>query len=143
MRDVLLTIHILAAAAWIGGGLYGTFALRRHTANEGPRKALAVADALGSKYFGTAFAVLLVSGVGLVLTSDAFGWGSGFVIIGIGVLVVEGALEGAVLGPATKRLAESDDPVAFNGAPILRWGTLFSYALLVFAVWAMVAKPGI
>lgn len=115
---------------------------RRQTAIEGPRKAFAVVDALGNKYFGTSFAALLLSGIGLVLISD-YGFGSIFVVIGIAVLVVQSVLEGAVLGPTTKRLVEADDAAAVKNSPVLRWGTALTLALLVVVVWAMVAKPGV
>ena len=58
---------------------------------------------------GVAFALLFGSGIGLVIDSAAIGWGTAFVLIGIGVVIVSGILEGAVFGPRLKRMAESDD----------------------------------
>ena len=141
MRDLLLTIHIIAAATWVGGGLHAALSFPRHAANSGLKRALAVDEALGSRLFGSAMALLLLSGVGLVTISDTFGWGNGFVLIGIGVIVAEGILQGAWLGPATKKLAAASD--AETSVPsFFKWAAVISFVLVVFAVYAMVAKLG-
>ncbi len=141
MRNLLLTIHILAAAVWVGGGLHAALSFPRHAANSGLTKALAVDEALGGRFFGAAMALLVLSGVWLVTISDTFGWGSGFVLIGIGVIVAEGVLQGAWLGPATKRLVAAGDSET-SVPSFFKWGAATSFALVAFAVWAMVAKVG-
>jgi hypothetical protein len=98
--------------------------------------------ALGGKFFGTSVLLLILSGVGLVSTSDAFGWGSAFVLIGIGVVLVDGALEGAIFGPRLKKAAETGDAHGQQYRRILTFSSVSHLALVVFAVWAMVAKFG-
>jgi uncharacterized membrane protein len=143
MKDLLLTVHILSAAAWLGGGLFAMVSFPRQAAESGLKKLLALDEAIGSKFFGTAVGLLLLSGIGLVLDSDAFGWGDGFVLIGFGTIVVDGALEGAVFGPALKRIAraEPEDVGAFKR--LFRRSGAVHVVLIVFAVWAMVAKLGV
>lgn len=141
MRDVLLTIHILAAAGWIGGGLYATIAFPRHAARSGPRAVAAVDMALGNYYFGPVVVLVLLSGIGLVLDSGVYGWSSVFVWIGIGVIVLTGILEGVVFGPAMKRIAESDE-LSSSGRQTLWWGLATNGVIFVVVVWAMVTKLG-
>jgi uncharacterized membrane protein len=141
MRNLLLIVHILAAGVWIGGSFYATFANSREAADAGAAKVLSEKQYFASRFFGTAVSVLVLSGVGLVILSDVFGWRTAFVLIGIAVVVVDGAFEGAILDPALKRGARqaSGGPFGRN----LRLGGAVHFALLVLAVWAMVVKPGL
>ena len=143
MRDGLLTIHILAAAAWIGGGLFATVSFTRLAESIGLKRLAALDNAIGTKFFGTSVVLVLLSGVGLVLTEDSFGWTDAFVLIGIAVIVIDGILEGVIFGPALKRLSEADeeDPAAFSRK--LTQSGVIHLVLLAFAVWAMVSKIGV
>lgn len=143
MRNLLLIIHILAAGAWIGGSLYSAFAIPQQAAESGVARVLTMVQRLGTRYFGSAVGVLLVSGVGLVLLSDAFGWGSAFVLIGIGVIVADSIFEGAILGPAWKRMASGESSSADSFGRTVRRAAVVHVSLLVLAVWAMVVKPGL
>lgn len=84
----MLLFHVLGAAAWIGGGLFAMFAFTRlvNSGDEGAGSALERIAAGADRYFGPAAVVTLLTGIGLVLVSDAFGWGDAFVLIGIGAL---------------------------------------------------------
>lgn len=143
MRELLLTIHILSAAAWIGGGLFASLSFRQLATTMGLKPLAALEESLGTKFFGTAVGLLVLSGVGLVLTAEEFGWGDAFVLIGIGVVVVDGILEGAVFGPRAKKLTESTEDQTAEYVRLLTTGSLAHLVLLVFAVWAMVAKLGL
>lgn len=143
MRDFLLTVHILAAAAWIGGGLYGYLVFTRHAATSGAKKALAVDQALGGRYFGTAVGLVILSGIGLILVSPVYGWLTPFVLIGFGVVIADGTLQGVVFGPMGKRLAGHEGDLPGPDKKKLRMGTAFQIALFVFAVWTMVIKLGV
>ena len=103
MLETLLIIHILAAAAWIGGGLLNLF-IGPKMAQSGGETALnwlrAIVEA-AAKYFIPAGTLTLLSGIGLVLVDDAYDWSAPFVWIGIVVLAL--GLVSAVLAPAAKR----------------------------------------
>ena len=142
MRNLLLVIHIVAAGAWIGGSLYSAFANSRQAADAGVAKVVSMMDYFGARFFGAAVAVLVLSGVGLVITSDVFGWGTAFVLIGIGVVVLDGAFEVGILDPALKRSA-TREPSAGPFGRTVKMGGAVHFALLVLAVWAMVVKPGL
>lgn len=140
MREFLLIIHILSAAAWIGGGLFSLVSFPALARQVGVKEVGRLDESIGSKFFGSAMVLLLLSGIALVLTSDAFGWGDAFVLIGIGVIVIEGALQGAVFGPRMARAYESESLSAFGQA--FKISGAASLALVVAAVWAMVTKIG-
>ncbi len=142
MRELLLTIHILSAAAWIGGGLFATFSYSSLAETVGLKRLGALDQTLGARFFGTAVVALVLSGVGLVLGSPAIGWGDAFVLIGIGVVIVDGILEGAIFGPRAKRITESQDPDMASWRRVLNQSSVAHMVLLVFAVWAMVANLG-
>lgn len=143
MEAFLLTVHIMAAAVWIGAGIYAGFSYPKHAANGTLRGVIAVDVKLGSIVFGAAVGLLLLSGVGLVMISDVFGFGHAFVLIGIAVIVVSGIAEGVVFGPATKRTAEAEAGGSREIDPVFRWAPLVYIALFGFTVWAMVTKLGL
>lgn len=140
MQEGLLTIHILAAAIWIGGGIYATLTYRKHAAAGSLRTVMIVDQKLGA-VFGISIGLLLLSGIGMVLNSERFSFTHAFVIIGIGAIVVSSAVEGAVFGKATKHaLAEGRDPMPLP--PQMRWALPFYLVLFVLTVWSMVVKLG-
>ena len=141
MREILLTVHILAAAAWIGGGLFAGTSYPVMARSVGLEKLGELDDAVGSKYFGASVVVLILTGVALVLMSETYGWTTAFVLIGIGAVVVDSALEGAVFGPRLRRAAEANDLPRFINT--IRLTAVVHVALLAFVVWAMVVKLGL
>jgi uncharacterized membrane protein len=94
MRDFLLVVHILAAAAWIGGSLFAGYSFSFLAAIRDLKTVKSVEEGTGGKFFGTAVVLMFLSGAALVMISDRFGWGHAFVLIGIGAIAVEGILEG-------------------------------------------------
>ena len=141
MDELLLTVHIFSAAVWVGGVVYTSVTYPRHAANGTLRGVLAVDQKLGSIVFGTAIALLLLSGIGLVLMSETVGFGHAFVLVGIGVIVVSSILEGTVFGPATKKMLEAEGATQLPSA--LKWALPTYVAIFGFTVWAMVAKLGV
>jgi hypothetical protein len=141
MDAILLTVHILAASVWIGGGIYASVSYPRHAANGTLRGVVAVDQKLGSIVFGTAIALLLLSGVGLVLMSDTFGFGHAFVLVGIGVIVVSSILEGTLFGPATKKMLETEGATQLPS--VVKWALPVYIVMFAFTVWAMVTKLGV
>lgn len=142
MRDFLLVVHILAAAAWIGGSLFAGYSFSVLGALRDLKTVKAVEEATGGKFFGTAVVILFLSGAALVVISDRFGWGHAFVLIGIGAIAVEGILEGAVIGRRLKGIAESETPDVDAFRRTLSWSNLGHFVLFAVVVWAMVVKLG-
>ena len=149
MRDVLLIIHILAGATWIGGSMTARFMggeLRRagHDAGSGFAAAF---QKMRKVYYPPAAIVILLTGILLVLDSEVHGFDDVFVALGIAVVLAGAFLGIRVFDPIVERAQEAHadgDDVALDR--IYRrfnaFGTL-DIALLAFAVVVMVLKPGI
>lgn len=138
-----MIVHILAAAAWIGGSLFAGVSFAGMASTLGLKSLRSLDESIGTRYFGSAVGILILSGIGLVSTSDQFGWGDAFVLIGIGVVVADGILEGAIFGPLHEKRAESDNEDVASFRRLLSLSTVSHLALFVVAVWAMVMKIGI
>ena len=148
MRNLLLVIHILAAAAWIGGGLTLGFLNPRvlKSGKETARNFYAMYEGLGKIYFNIAGITVLLSGVLLVL-DGVYEFEDTFVIVGI-VLVVIGALIGAFgFGPTAQKIVAAYDSDDDEGVATLtrRFSTIgvIDSLLLITAVVAMVYKWGV
>jgi hypothetical protein len=142
MRDFLLVVHVLAAAAWIGGSLFAGYSFSFLAAIRDLKTVKSVEEGTGGKFFGTAVVLMFLSGAALVIISDRFGWGHAFVLIGIGAIAVEGILEGAVVGPRLRSIAEAETQDIDRFRRELSMSTLAHLILFAFVVWAMVVKLG-
>lgn len=142
VRALLLTLHIVGVAGWLGGGLFSSISFASLARTIGLKPVLDLSASLGGKFFGTAVGLVVLSGVGLVLTSDAYGWGSGFVLVGIGVVLADGVLEGAVFGPRLKRLAAAGEERTDTYVRTLAVSSAIHVALLLLALWSMVVRLG-
>ncbi len=147
LGDWLLFLHILSAAVYIGGAVAVT--VQATGAAEMPRQFLKMAD-LAGRAIGIGAALTLVTGIGLVLESDFYGFSITFVLVGIGAILIAGAVEGMYSSrklKAAKAAVEDDEGAdASNVGESLRQVMMVNVgvlALLVFAIWAMVFKPGV
>lgn len=151
LYELLVIVHVLAAALWIGGGV--TFALLAGHAwgSRDDARALELSrmgDFVGTRMFAPAAFVLLGAGVWAVAEGD-WDWGDAWVSIGfagwlIGLLMAlgwhsaegrrirEAVADGGATGPRARRVARTGMVVG-----------LVEIATLVVVVWAMVAKPGL
>lgn len=148
MNDFFLILHILGAAAWLGGGFLTGFV--------GPRMGRQGTDAsigwarvsaeAGTKFFNTAGIVTVLSGIGLVVVSEVYDWADTFVSIGFGIAIATGLIAALALRPGSKRLIaafESGQPgeAVTQAKRAAIWGTV-SAGLLIVAVVVMVLKTG-
>ena len=94
-------------------------------------------------YFTVVFLLVLLPGIGFVLTEESYGWGDTFVWFGIGAIVLSGAWQGLVGGKSDEKLLaavknDSPDRLAILGS---WWRTAFvDLGILLIALWAMVVK---
>lgn len=146
MRNGLLFLHIIGAAGWLGGGLYAAYTYstlaKAEPAAAGP--ALGRLKKVEDRYFGPVSGLVLLSGIGLVLTSDAFGWGDTFVLIGLGAFLVSGLLNGTLFKNATDRLVEASSTGSGVTEALRFWqrGVVVDVVILLVVIWAMVSKLG-
>jgi hypothetical protein len=97
-------------------------------------------------YFGVMFLLVVGAGVALAITQDQWGWGDTFVWVGIGAILLLGIWQGLYASKADSRLldavkTESPDRVAVLAS--WRRTAWIDVAIILFAVWAMVAKLGV
>ncbi len=148
MRTIALWLHILGAGTWLGANvLQGFVAPRMARTRDGALPWFSAVQAASGPLYGSASVVILLTGIYLVVSSEAFTFGSGFVGIGFAGIIVGGALAGLVFSRKTKRvvslLEEGDHdqarPVAFS---IMPWA-IVDTLVVAFVILAMVAKWGI
>jgi hypothetical protein len=147
-RTLLLALHITSVAGWLGAN-FVQIALSSRFARGSRDAALAWTRQivwLGQRYYPVVGVLVGVSGVLLVLESD-FPWDSGFIWVGVAVVLI-GALMGIVFfSPLAERRAaalESGDDAGAQAAQsrILPLG-LVDTALILVAIVAMVHKWGL
>ncbi len=147
----LVFLHVLAAIAWIGGGLMLTrFALRARSSGD-PRAAGECAGSLpwvALRGLTPAIAVLLLTGIAMVLTGAGWSFTQLWILAALALLVVAfliGAIYMSRVGVALLRAANDGAGAAEVRAHLDRW--LMGYGavllILVAVVWDMVFKPGL
>lgn len=144
-RTLLLSLHIASVAAWLGANFVQLVLSPRFA--KGPADVAAAWTRqtifLGERYYNAAGTLLGVTGVLLVLDGD-WSWGSGFIWVGITVLVIGGVMGGVFFGPLAKRRAEAleagDVATADQAQARIIPLALLDTALILLALLAMVDK---
>ena len=144
-RTLVLALHITGVAAWLGANFVQLVLTPRFA--KGPSD-ISVAWSrqtiwLGERYYPLAGALIGITGVILVLDND-WSWSSKFVWVGIAVIVIGGALGGAVFGPLAKRrigaLESGDESTAAAVQSRIIGFALLDTVLVLTAVLAMVHR---
>ena len=149
--QLLLTLHILAAATWIGAALALQVIAGQMPASSTPDavtdRFAFDAETIGKTLFAPAALVLVITGVVLV-AHQHLGWTEAWLLIGIGAVVAAGAVGGAFLIPEGRRLAELARTPGHDSAEIRdRARRRFLAArvdlfVLILGVTDMVFRPG-
>lgn len=148
LRDILLVLHIAGAGTWLGANIIQAIAPSM-TAKQGPAVVAGwyrVSEGLGTRLYMPAAILILATGIWMVLVDDAYSFGSTFVTIGLGMIVVGTLLGILVFTPVSERAAqavESGDQSATKSAS----GRLAAFGivdtlLLLFTITAMVLRLG-
>ena len=92
LGDVLLFFHIIGAAGWIGGATFAYFYLGQLAKDGGAENGRNMESFMERlrQYGAVAIPLLLLTGIGLVLTEDQWSWNDNFVWVGIGAVVLTG-----------------------------------------------------
>jgi hypothetical protein len=146
-RTLVLALHIAAVAAWLGANFVQLVLTPRFA--RGPANVAAAWTRqtiwLGERYYTAAGGVIAVTGVILVLDND-WDWSSGFIWVGIAVIVIGAVLGVTAFGPLATRRAEAleagDAPAADAAQGRIIPLALLDTALVLLAVLAMVHKWG-
>ncbi|HJS71489.1 MAG TPA: DUF2269 family protein [Acidimicrobiia bacterium] len=145
-RDILLVLHIAGAGTWLGANVVQ--AVVPPAAARAGEATLAgwyrITGAMSKTLYMPAAILILITGILLVVESDAYGFGSLFVTIGFGMIVVGAILGITVFGPGGEAAAEAvetgDQPVIRTAvARLTRWGVIDTL-LLLFTITVMVLR---
>jgi uncharacterized membrane protein len=146
----LLFLHILAASVWLGGlvtiTLLATLVLRSRDVDL-VKRLLDSMRFVGPIVLGLPMVALLGFGFWMVVNSDAWSFGQGWVIAGLSLFTsafVFGVAFQARTGMAAQRaLAAMNHDDAFRQFRRWSWGMRAIVVVLIVAVWDMVGKPGV
>jgi uncharacterized membrane protein len=148
LHDILLVIHILSVIVWLGAGIGSTY-IGPKLVDSGGAVALSwlrVSETMGSRVYGPASGLTLLSGIGLVLTTDAYSFGSLFVILGMSVWVLVAIGSGAIGGRQEKRALEAfeagDEATGRETLRKLNVWVIVEFALLLTTLVAMIYRWG-
>ncbi|MGH2754651.1 MAG: DUF2269 family protein [Actinomycetota bacterium] len=146
---ILVFVHVLGAAAWVGGGLYNYLHGLTIRAAKDPARMASFAyesQQFAGKYFAPAALVTALAGIWLVYEGD-WGWEHFWIVSGLVVWIYSIVSNVTWLSKLADRLqsliAERgavDPEVRAAGQQMFRWRTL-EVALLVFVIFAMTYKP--
>ena len=151
LYETLKFIHIVAACVVLGGSLVLTFFGLAAVIGRKGEQLLAINSIgkwVGPRVFAPAWALVLAFGIWTTL-EGGFSFGDAWITIGFVIFVIS-----FVLGPGFyERTAKALDAAIQASGPASeaalahgrRWFrvALLEVALLIFAVWAMTAKPGL
>ncbi len=150
MRDVLLTIHILAMALWLGGSIMnGVLNMNVMKLDDAQASAgLAKAEAkLGMTFYMPMSILTLLSGIGLLVAVDGtpYGFADPWVSFGFLTVIVAAVMGPVKFQPLTDRMIaeyEAGDSAAgkATGMEIGKWSSITT-GLLLLTVILMVVKP--
>jgi hypothetical protein len=148
LRDILLILHIAGAGAWLGANVVQAMAPSL-AAKQGPAAQAGwfrIAAKLSSRLYMPAAILILITGIWMVLLDDAYGFGTLFVTIGFGMIIVGAILGILVFDRGSQQAAtaiESGDQAAIRSVTgrLAGFGVLDTL-LLLFTITAMVLRLG-
>lgn len=148
LYELLLFVHVLAAATWVGGAVMLKVQSARALRSD-PNRAAELAletERVGTTVLMPASIVLLVAGLWMVFEGD-WGFGPLWVKLGLGIYVVSAVAGAVFLGPLYKQVGElraergpGDAEVAARLKRISDHSWI-DLVLLVAAVFVMTVKP--
>lgn len=150
LYEILLTIHIIAAAIWVGGAFaVNVLATRMQKTGDYARLLDLGKDfeMLGKKVFMPASIVVLLAGIGLVLEVDGFEFTDFWVAFGLAGIAFSIAVGAGFLSPESGRLNElsaskgPDDPEVQSRLRRIANVSRFEMGVLLLIVADMAIKP--
>lgn len=149
LYDVLLFVHVLAAAVWIGGGIALVVIATQLSRTDEPARALRFmheTDRASNTIFIPSVLVVLAAGFGLIYEG---GWGYPLWIVlalaGFGVTFATGMF---VLGPTSSKLVKLAEERGYEDAEVvsasdgLLFVARFDMGVIVAVLALMALKPG-
>jgi hypothetical protein len=152
LYEALKYIHVLAAAAWVGGvvlsQVQGAWVNKKNDPHDF-NSFIEFQAYLGTRYFMPLAITVLVAGVAMVLDAEAWGFGDTWILIGIVIYAASVAIGAGFLGPQSEKIREA---LAAGGPPDTALqakiknvvlASRVDFVLMVLVVGDMVIKPGL
>jgi uncharacterized membrane protein len=152
LYEGLKFIHVLAAAAWVGGVVLSQVQGAWVNKKNDPHDFNSFIDFqayLGLRYFMPLAIVTVVAGISMVIEAEAWGFGDTWILIGIALWATTVAIGAGFLGPQSEKIKEG----LASGAPPdtalqtrIKNVILMSrvdFVVLILVVADMVIKPGL
>jgi uncharacterized membrane protein len=151
LYEFLLFMHILMAVTWVGGDIaLQVLAVRATRAKDPARTASLTADAewMGLRVFMPASILLLIFGI-WAASEGNWDFGQAWISIGFGAFIFSFFLGMTFLGPESGRIKQLvrersyEDPEVQRRIGRILLLSRIELVVLLVAIWAMVAKPGL
>jgi len=149
LYELLLFVHVLAAAAWVGAVLFVALVTELALRSNDRSTLVKLVDydeRLAPLLYIPAVVLTLAAGIGLVLDGP-WSFGDGWILAGIVLLVATFILGVGLIVPASKKLAAAVEGAGVEAEDararlqVLRALTWIDLGLLVAAVFVMTTKP--
>jgi uncharacterized membrane protein len=152
LYEALKYIHVLAAAAWVGGTIlsqvHGMWVAKKNDPHDF-NSFIDFQAYLGTRYFMPLAIVVIAAGIGMVLEAEAWGFGDTWILIGIALYAASVAIGAGFLGPQSEKikaaLASGGPPDTALQAKIntVVLASRIDTVILILVVGDMVIKPGL
>lgn len=148
--EALVIVHVVMAAAWLGGGIVFTALAFWAWGSRDAAKVVALSEAgeyAGTRVFAPATILLLASGAWAVHEGN-WEYGDAWVSVGFAGWIIGLVIALAWHNSEGRKIRAAVAEHGVDGAPtraLARTGLVVGIAevvMLVVVVWAMVAKPG-
>jgi hypothetical protein len=144
--DIILVLHIASAGVWLGANVIQAVVpgLAAPQGVEVVAGWYRVAGQLSKRLYMPASILILITGIVMVLQDDSFSFGSLFVTIGFGMIVIGALLGIFVFGPGSEAVAEAVESgdqarIKATTARMATFGVVDTL-LLLFTMTAMVLR---
>ncbi len=148
LNEVLLFVHILGAAVWVGGSIMLGFISSRveRTGDVQFRAKFAKSAGVVGPVIGVSALAVLASGVGIVLDSETIELSQTWVWLGLALFVLSAIVGGAYFGPASNKIVKAleagQTEEADRRAKTFNMVSRLDLLLLLVIFGVMVFKPG-
>lgn len=151
LYEFLKTLHVIGAAAWVGGGAINLFQAARTRRSGDPALMLDFLDEaewLGKRYFAPLAGVTALMGILMVLDLGAENFKEPWIVVGIAGFLISSFIGARYLTPESGRLRELvgqkglDDPETKSRIDRITMVTRIDTLILVLVIADMVIKPG-
>ncbi len=149
MRNLLLTLHIIGVAGWLGGNLTQMMLLPifDRSGHAAARIWHEASGQMAKVYYSVAGVLITITGIALLLLSDSpWSFSDPFVSIGFAVVLIGGLMGVLFFAPASRAAVTAHDEHDPGAVAKVRrrftLGSIIDTGLVVFTTYAMVARLG-